>query len=252
MVRVAVADPSWLEAALPLFDGFPYLTVRVVHVLRHITLLPRDWTPEDLDMLARRQTAANRLESCLVLSSRLAIYYGADGGSGSASPTPPYGGLLVTGRLQPPVAFPATGKLEERAGRLSAHIKRTQSEERYILGDPTKGGRPATADEVVRLEGRQPDGVLRGLTRCFVCQSWAGASLDPHPRFHGQVMRVHCRCDNDNRCARCGKQLTEWKLNANYYDEGDGQVWHVPGFCGLSHRCVSLQNEGEDHVAPGA
>jgi hypothetical protein len=57
-------------------------------------------------------------------------------------------------------------------------------------------------------------------------------------------MRVHCGCNNDNRCARCGERLAEWKLNANYYDERDGHIWHVPGFSALSHRCASVPDEG--------
>ncbi len=50
-------------------------------------------------------------------------------------------------------------------------------------------------------------------------------------------MQVHCRCQNDNRCAACGGFLYERKLNANYYNARDGQIWHVPGFSGFRHRC---------------
>lgn len=42
-----------------------------------------------------------------------------------------------------------------------------------------------------------------------------------------------------HRCARCGEPQSDCRLNANYYDESDGRIWHVPGFCGLSHRCTS-------------
>lgn len=49
-------------------------------------------------------------------------------------------------------------------------------------------------------------------------------------------MVVHCRCDNDNH-ARCGEVLFERKLNANFYDESDGQIWYVPGFCAFDHQC---------------
>jgi hypothetical protein len=50
-------------------------------------------------------------------------------------------------------------------------------------------------------------------------------------------MTVHCRCQNDNRCAACGGFLYERKLNANYYNPSDGQIWHVPGFCRFRHQC---------------
>jgi hypothetical protein len=62
----------------------------------------------------------------------------------------------------------------------------------------------------------------------------------PESELRRQVMRVHCRCENHNRCARCGEQLAKRRLNANYYRESDRQIWHVPGFRGLSHRCRSL------------
>jgi hypothetical protein len=50
-------------------------------------------------------------------------------------------------------------------------------------------------------------------------------------------MTVHCGCQNDNRCAACGGFLYERKLNANYYNPRDGEIWHVPGFSGFRHRC---------------
>jgi hypothetical protein len=51
-------------------------------------------------------------------------------------------------------------------------------------------------------------------------------------------MDVHCYCANDNRCAGCGGLLYKRKLNANTYNEVDGQVWHTPGFSGLDHTCA--------------
>jgi hypothetical protein len=51
--------------------------------------------------------------------------------------------------------------------------------------------------------------------------------LDPSQRFFCKVMRVHCRCQNDHRCAACGGFLYERKLNANYYNPRDRQIWHV-------------------------
>jgi hypothetical protein len=49
-------------------------------------------------------------------------------------------------------------------------------------------------------------------------------------------MAVHCSCQNDNRCAACGESLYARKLSANYYNAGDGQIWHVLGFSGFRHR----------------
>ncbi len=106
-----------------------------------------------------------------------------------------------------------------------------------IIGGQTKGGRPATPKERARLAGRQPNGVPNGLRRCPTCGEWRGSCLDPNPLFAGLVVRVHCRCDNDSLCPRCGRRLYERKINANYYDEGDSQVWHVPWFMAMKHRC---------------
>jgi hypothetical protein len=65
-----------------------------------------------------------------------------------------------------------------------------------------------------------------------------GRCFDPAPQFSGMVMDVRCRCDNDNRCAACHGLLHERELNANFFDERDGRIWHVPGFSGLHHRCA--------------
>jgi len=106
-----------------------------------------------------------------------------------------------------------------------------------ILGDLTKGGREATADDVARLAGAGPEGQPRGLERCPTCEEWRRRCLDPSPNFICKVMMVHCGCQNDNRCAACDGFLYKRKLNANYYNPRDGRIWHVPGFSGFLHRC---------------
>jgi hypothetical protein len=239
MTRSSISKLRTLHASLPLFDGVPYLSVRVAGAMRHLTLLPAGWPADQLDALARRQVAANRLPACLVLSPDRALAYEATGGPGRATAHPPRGGILVTGHLQPPVPLPPSDERQARTLRLAAFMARTQRRAGHVLGDLTKGGHPATSEERVRLRGRQRDGVPRGLARCRVCQNWAGVCLDPSPVFHGQVMRVACACANDNRCAGCGDPLADWKLNANYYAEADGHIWHVPGFVAFEHRCAT-------------
>ena len=128
-------------------------------------------------------------------------------------------------------------ELQARQGRLDALVLAHRRKGGYILGDLTKGGREATADEVGRLAGAGPEGRPRGLESCPTCGEWRGRCLDPSPTFVGKVMTVHCGCQNDNRCAACGGFLYERKLNANYYNPRDGQIWHVPGFSGFRHRC---------------
>ncbi len=114
-----------------------------------------------------------------------------------------------------------------------------------MLGDLTKRGREATASEIERLIGCRPDGAPRGLSRCPQCGEYRGECLDPSPQFTWLIVRVCCRCENDNLCARCGERLHSRRLNADYFDERDGHIWHVPGFCAMSHRC-SDERRGEE------
>src|SRR5215213_3754732 len=54
-------------AAIPAFDGYPYLVTLVVKSLCHLALLPPRDSYDVLRDVARRQVAANRLQSCLVI-----------------------------------------------------------------------------------------------------------------------------------------------------------------------------------------
>lgn len=56
-----------------------------------------------------------------------------------------------------------------------------------------------------------------------VCESYAGRSRSSSPSTATPI---------ESRRGLYGA-----RLNANYYDPYDGSIWHVPGFCGLSHRC---------------
>jgi len=225
-------------AELPVFDGFPYLIVRMAPAMYHITLLPEDASEDTLVSIARAQRRANLLDACLVLGPERALYLNPVGREWWSA-SPPRGGALMTGQLRPPTTWADTPHLRARRGRLNVRLAR----DGCSFGDLTKGGHAASADELARLAGAGPDGVPRGLERCPACGEWRGTCLDPSPRFAGQVMTVHCRCANDNRCAACGGLLYGRKLNANYYNVRDRQIWHVPGFSGLHHRCPQLSCE---------
>jgi hypothetical protein len=165
--------------------------------------------------------------------------------------TPPRGGTLVTGFLKPARLWSDTAELHARQQQLDALLETRRRTGGYILGDLTGGGREATADDVARLAGAGPEGRPRGLECCPTCGEWRGRCLSPSPKFVCKVVTVHCRCQNDNRCAACGGFLYERKLNANYYNPRDGRVWHVPGFCGLSHRCATPIGDRDDEHARG-
>ena len=216
------------------FDGFPYLVTRVVPAMYHIIVLPDDAGADDLIEIARCQRRANVLPTCLVLASNSVLYIAPDGREDRGEA--PTGGIIVTNRLRPCRAFPETSSLVARRSTLEQFIEQIPTTG-YVLGDLTKGGRPATLEERVMLAGTQPNGVPRGLIHCRRCDKWHGRCLDPGPRFAGQVMEVHCRCANDSRCAACGDRLYTRKLNANEYNQVDGQIWHTPGFSGFAHVC---------------
>jgi hypothetical protein len=144
---------------------------------------------------------------------------------------------VTCGILKLPIALCPTKELTEREAFLQEYVKVHTPSKGYAFGDLTKGGRDATPDESRRLAGTQSNGLPNGLEKCTRCGDWRGECLDPSPQFKGKVMRVHCVCENQNACASCGQRLCERKLNANYYSEKDGCIWHVPGFSALKHRC---------------
>jgi len=242
-MALSLPDPTFdaestrrLYPNLSLFEGFPYLVTRVVPAMYHVILLPATASELELVLLARTQWRANRLETCLVTGVDRVWFISADGRDELAK-TPPRGGTLVTGRLKPATLWAATAELQARQRRLDARVEEKRRKGGYLFGDLTKGGREATADEGGRLAGAGPEGRPRGLERCPTCGEWRGSCVDPSPTFVCKVMTVHCSCQNDNRCAACGGFLYARKLNANYYDTRDGQIWHAPGFSGFRHRC---------------
>jgi hypothetical protein len=112
--------PGQLESlGVPPFDGYPYLVTRIGHsALRHVALLPADWSRERLVDLARRQRDANRLDTCAVLGQHDAVYLYIDGADGQGEHMP-YG-LPVIDRLMLAEAFPETPELADRRARLAA------------------------------------------------------------------------------------------------------------------------------------
>ncbi len=216
--------------ACDFFDGFPYQVTRVSPSFYHLIVLPWELPIGHLKEIVRWQATSNKLPSCLVLGPRECIYFEPDG-SEMASPQIPRGGAQITGFLMPCCPIPAS---DETRQRIEALVKWAAPRDEDILGDLTKGGRRATPEDFYRLEGNR-NGIPNGLVRCPTCGEYRGECLDPSPRFAGWVMRVHCICENDSLCARCGKPLDDRKLNANYFR--NGEIIHTPGFCGFRHRC---------------
>ncbi len=234
----------------------PYLLVEIVAGLYHLTVLPADFGEDDLEAIARAQAQANRLDVCLVLGERRVLAIHPEGVERRETEIPfrlfgHWSSAVVTGRLNTARALPSTDDVLRRQMALEVAMREYPARRAEVLrqrgmlppadvvvGDLTKGGRDATPDELRALSGRQPSGVPLGLVQCADCGLWKGGCLDPSPQFLGKVMRVCCRCENRNRCAACGEALYHLRLNANYYDQPEGAVVHVPGFSGLIHECA--------------
>jgi len=220
---------------LPVFEGYPYLVVRLQSAFYHLTVLPADYQVQKLRELARWQAQTNDLETSLALGPDCCFYYRTDGSECEYNRCP-QGGTVVSGILGCAEVFPLTPELTERRLHLESFVNSLRKDG-YVFGDLKKGGRKPNAIEARSLRGRQPNGVPGGLSQCPKCHEWRGECFDPNPQMAGLIVRTHCVCENSNRCALCGQLLCERKVNANYYNEDDQNVWHVPGFCALRHRC---------------
>ena len=166
------------------FDGFPYLVTRIGRTpLRHVVLLPAEWSRGHLLEVARRQALANQLETRLCQGPADAVYVTVHG-SWSAGGVPP-----------------------------------------------------------------------RGLRRCGECRSFRGDSLAPQGEGNGdrtpRVVPAHCRCENHNRCARCGTNLAERRLSAYFFDEPSRSVRYLAAYVALGHRCEPLTPRSSTPARPG-
>src|SRR5213592_691490 len=211
----------------------PYLVIEIVAALYHLTVLPAEFGDDDLEAIARAQVRANRLDACLVLGERRVLAIDAEGVERRETEVPfrlfgHWISAAVTRRLRTARPLPPTDEVLRRQTALEAAIREYPARRAevlrqrgmlppadFVVGDLTKGGRDATPAELAALSGRQSNGVPIGLALC-----------------------ADCGCDNWNRCAACGETLYPFRLNANYYDQREGAVVHVPGFSGLIHECA--------------
>jgi hypothetical protein len=228
-----------VPALPPSFDGYPYLVTRIGHCpLRHMAVLPADWPRERLLDLACRQAAINRLDTCLCLGSDDAIYVTPEGEVSRASFVP--FGSPVVGRLVLADSFPDTPDLAARRAAL-ARFAAVQRGSGYLVGDGLEGGELATDADIARLSGNGPDGFPPGLTRCPECGRLRGDFLALNGEGNGdktpRVIRVHCLCENGNRCAGCGGALADWRLSSYFWDEAERKVWYEAAYAALSHHC---------------
>jgi hypothetical protein len=230
----------------PAFDGYPYLVSRIGHsALRHIAILPAMWSPERLLALTRRQALANRLDTCLVLGPGNAVYVTAGGAEGQRLT------FRQASRLWSSCAGPSACRGHRRSppgrARLGAYAAAIDSP-RYIVGDGLEAGRVAILDDIFRLGNLDGEDAHRGLARCPTCGEFAGDYLATKGEGNGDLTRrvigVYCRCENHNRCARCGEPLADRRLSAYHFVEETGSVCYVAADCAFSHRCLRRSHRG--------
>ena len=251
-MSVSVRDrSSHIPIVLPSAqDDFPFLRTRLSHLLYNIIPLPRTVEESEaisfsvelqeqlghglplLKTFARIQRRFNQLETSLVLDPHRCIEFTPDGGEAVSDPSA-CEGYTVSNHLAPWGPLERTAWWKGRSPRIQAF---TPEKNAALLINLNKGGRNATPEELELFAG-STSGVPTGLSRCPVCAEWKGRCLDPDPKWHGLLMPVACRCENDNLCARCFRPLYERKLNANYFNESDGHIWHVGGSLCDRHRC---------------
>ena len=188
MNQHGLPHPSAATLNLPVFDGYPYLVVRLQPSFYHFSIVPGGRAVRVLRELARRQAQMNGLQACLALAPDSCVFYGPDG-SESESTTTPRGGVVVSGILECAEEFPPTAELIERQLRLEAFVK-SLKQKGYASGDLTKGGRDPNESQATRLTGRQPNGFPLGLTQCGLCREWRGECIDPNPRLCGFLNRT--------------------------------------------------------------
>lgn len=113
-----------------------------------------------------------------------------------------------------------------------------------MMGDPTKGGRPMTEEERKSYLPNKPGEVPTGLEKCPNCGRYKGYCVDLKTEL---VVFVICRCQHAF-CSRCGRKL-EFQPISNYYDEKDGNIWHVPWFGGVCSKCgrLGINNSSGDY-----
>jgi hypothetical protein len=233
--------------SLPAFTGYPYLVTRIgACALRHLAIVPADWSRDRLLELLERQASTNQMSTCLVLGPADALYVDVDvdrdrdeTGAPTASRIVP-SGMPVIERILLPVDVPETPEMAGRRIDLRLFAERHRGSG-YIVGDNLEGGRVASPEDLARLAAGDPGGSGPGLAACRTCGELAGDLLqigEPGTRYPGpRVIRVDCRCANHNHCARCGEALADRRLSAYFWDGLKQGAWYVAAYSALSHRC---------------
>lgn len=233
------ADSSMLSSlrAVPPFEGYPYLVVRIGRTpLRPIALLRADWTRERIVHLAEAQALANRLDVAACFGPDDTVYLGAEeiGDRVHLREGPSPTGLPILDKLRLSEEIPTSPELAERRARLEAFAA-VYHGHGFLVGDGLEGEVPMnTAMDPDRFDPLDADGLPQGMRRCLVCGQAAGPCLTRA----GELVWCRCACENGNRCARCHEPLAQHRLSSWYWDDKTDAPWYVAAYAALSHRCA--------------
>jgi hypothetical protein len=119
---------------IPIFDQFPYLTVRFDGGMRQVLLLPTEIDEAEAFRLALVQVRANQLDTCLTLNAAAGFYFSIDpenpGDTNySFTDEPPRGGILLHDGLVPAWELP-----DDNATRARQLVLKRWSEEQRSRG----------------------------------------------------------------------------------------------------------------------
>lgn len=226
----------------PIFSGFPYLYSVLSRGVLSLQLLPEEMTEDELIELARVQVTTNHTKGCLLLGPDRAVYFEPDG-SARFHPLVPRCWRIELGVLKAPLAFDVTAEAERRIKASADYVAMIHERAGSGWGDEDRAGEVASDEEIEQLRAFNDDGSPRGLTACDTCGEHRGRCLDPLRPLTAMVLPVYCRCENVNRCARCGNLLHARRLDGNYYRPQDGLLIYVPGIAAARHQCPTAINE---------
>jgi len=230
------------------FNGFPYLMTDLANGFYHIIPLPSRWSKEKLLNFAQLQVKANQLVSYLMLKKNeffRILPVSPESIQIHKVDVPPAAELYFCGRLYPALEIPQDRELKARNERITRVVQELLDSGRYVeISIEARGGRQATDEELKSLSGYYTDKsrgfdykIPLGLIECEKCGHWRG-----HCLYRNHVIPVHCECENNNRCARCGKELYRYKLNSNNYFQF---LCHVSPYRALGHVCEDLNDSDE-------
>jgi|GEM_PF-3063755 len=268
MIKINLSEDFIEVQGVRVFNGFPYLMTDLTNGFYHIILLPSSWSKLTLHIFAHLQVWANQLDSYLMLNKNQFIRFSCRGPESIKDDwvnSPPAAELYFCGRLYPfggrlypAFEIPEDPDLISREVRLIRLVQAQLDSGRYVeIDGRALGGRKPNEEELKSLFGYYMDKlhdeimpgwgddykIPLGTIKCEKCGWCKGHALYPDETRPEYVVPVHCKCENNNRCARCGERLYSFKLNSNCFYHFRVGIIHFSGYRALGHVCDDLKQK---------